>query len=162
MEMSQTLKTAAGPAARMRTWRMPALMGTAAAVVAAAIAVYGAYGDPHPKSSQESGVPFLVIVDLAVAALLFGLVVPRALRSGSVRWGLVPSILALVGVLAFWSGVPFVVGAAGALIAAQGRQRARDNGARAGGHTAALVLGAVAMAAGVAFTVLGNTVLASH
>jgi hypothetical protein len=141
---------------------MPALIGGAAVLAAAAIAIYGAYGDPHPKASQESAVPFLVIVDLVVTALLFGLMVPRALRSGAAPWGLVSSIVALVLVFpAFWSGAPLAIGAAGALIGAQGRQRARDNGARAGGHTAALVIGVVAMAACVVMTVLGNTVISS-
>jgi len=142
---------------------MPALIGAAVAVVAAAIAWYGAYGDPHHQvKSQTAAVPFLVIVDVVVAALIFGLLVPRALRSGSVPWGLVTSIVALVGVVAFWSGVPFVVGAAGALIGAQGKKRARDTGARAGGHTAALVIGVVAMALGLVMVVLGNTVLTSN
>lgn len=162
MEMSQTLQTAARPAAGARSWQMPALAGAAAAVVAAGVAIYGAYGDPHSQASQESAVPFLVIVDVVVTALLFGLLVPRALRSGSVRWGLITSIVSVVALAAFWSGVPIAVGAAGALIGAQGRQRARDNGTRAGGHTAALVLGAVAVVATVAWTVLGNTVLSGN
>jgi hypothetical protein len=141
---------------------MPALAGAAAAVVAAGIAIYGAYGDPHAKANQESAVPFLVIVDVVVAALLFGLLVPRALRSGSARWGLITSIVSVVALAAFWSGAPIALGAAGALIGAQGRQRARENGTPAGGHTAALVLGVVAILATVVFTVLGNTVMTSN
>jgi hypothetical protein len=141
---------------------MPALIGAAAFAVAAVIAFYGAYGDPHPKSSQESAVLMLVIIDLVVAALLFGLLVPRALRGGSAAWGLVPAIVGLLLAMASWSGVPFVLGATGAVIGAQGRKQARDNGARAGRHTTALVIGVMAMVACVLFTVLGNTVMASN
>lgn len=161
MEMSQTLQTSAGPAARARTWQLAALAGAATAVVAAGIAIYGAYGDPHPKPNQESGVPFLVVVDVVLAALVFGLLVPLALRGGSARLGLVTSIVSVVALAAFWSGAPIVLGAAGALIGAQGRQRARENGTRTGAHTAALVLGAAAVAVTVVVTVLGNTVLTS-
>lgn len=160
--MSQTLQTAARPAAGARSWQMPALAGAAAAVVAAGIAIYGAYGDPHAQASQESAVPFLAVVDVVIAAVVFGLLVPRALRSGSARWGLITSIVSVVALAAFWSGAPIVLGAAGALIGARGRQRARENGTPAGGHTAALVLGAVVVVATVAWTVLGNTVMTGN
>jgi len=96
---------------------------------------------------------------VVLAALVFGLLVPRALRSGSARWGLITSIVSVLAMAAFWSGAPIVLGAAGALIGAQGRQRARDNGTPAGAHTAALVIGALVVVAAILATVLGNTVL---
>src|SRR4051812_26817865 len=52
-----------------------------AAAAAAAIVSYGAYGDPHADSSQKSAVPILIGVAVVITAIVFGLLVPRALRA---------------------------------------------------------------------------------
>lgn len=141
--------------------------GAAAAAAGAAIAVYAAYGDPHPKASQESAVPFLVAAVLVVSVIVFGLLMPTALRAscaGNSRapwWGLAHSTTALVlAPVAFWSGIPLVVAVAGLLLGADGRRWASARGGPAKGYTAALVIGLIVVAGSIAWTVLGNTVLA--
>lgn len=148
---------------------LAAKAGAAATAAGAAVAVYGAYGDPHPKASQESAVPFLLAAVVVVSAIVFGLLVPRALRAardGSARaswWGLAHSSVALVlAPVAFWSGVPLVVGAAGLFLGADGRLRASARGVPAKASTAALVIGLIVVGGSIAWTVLGNTVLAQH
>jgi hypothetical protein len=90
-------------------------------------------------------------VIVVTAAVVFGLVVPRALRkesAGGTALALaVPA--ALLVVPAFWSGLPMVLGAAALLVGDHGR-RARTG---AGTSIAALVLGALAMLAYVAIYV---------
>jgi hypothetical protein len=148
-------------------WALALKAGAAAAAAGTAIAVYGAYGDPHPKAGQESAVPFLVAVVMVVSVIVFGLLVPRALRAvrdGNVRatrWGLASSAVALaLTPVAFWSGVPLVVGTAGMLLGADGRRRASAGGAPAKAATAALVIGLIVVAGSIVATVLGNTLLA--
>lgn len=125
--------------------------GIAAAVAGAALATYGAYGDPHPKSNQEHAVPFLAGACVVVAALAFGLLVSRLSRPGaSPAWRIGTGVVAVVLTpIVFWSGVPLVLGAAAAL----GGRRARS--------TAAVALGVIAIVASVLMAVLGNTVLSS-
>ena len=143
------MSAATSPATTTSTGRT-VWVGVAAAVCGSALAYYGAYGDPHPKANQEAAVPFLVGVSCVAAALAFALVVPRIRRSGSSRaWGIATGVLAVVLTpVAFWSGVPLVLGAA-AVYGGRGRS------------PATVVLGAVAIAVSLAMTVLGNTVLQS-
>jgi hypothetical protein len=126
-------------------------VGIAAAVCGSALVYYGAYGDPHAKSNQESAVPFLIGVCCLVAALAFALLVPRMSRAGAARvWTIGTGVLAVVLTpIAFWSGVPLVLGTA----AVFGGSRARSR--------ATVVLGAVAVVGSLAMAVLGNTVLSS-
>jgi hypothetical protein len=128
-----------------------AWVGIAAAVGGSALAYYGAYGDPHAKSSQESAVPFLIGLSCVVAGLAFTLVVPRMSRVGAPRiWPLGTGIVAvLLMPVAFWSGVPLVLGAA----AVFGGQRARSK--------ATVALGVLAVLGSLAMAILGNTVLSS-
>lgn len=143
----------ASPMARSIRW------GLASLAVGAAVAVYGAYGDPHPKASQEHAVPFICGVLAVVAVAIFGALVPAGLRGITSRpgrwsgWALTVGIVALVATpVAFWSGLPVVLGTAAALLGAAGRQGAGGRG-RA---TAALWLGAFAAVASVAVSLLGN------
>lgn len=128
-----------------------AWVGVAAAVGGSALAAYSAYGDPHTKSNQESAVPFLVGLSLLVAVLTFALVVPRMARVGASRfWTMGTAVLALaLTPVAFWSGVPLVLGVASGL------------GGRRASSRATVVLGAVSIVGSVAMAVLGNTVLSS-
>lgn len=145
---------------RDRSIRTTALgIGAIAAAAAAALAYYGAYGDPHPKANQESGVPSLVVIGIVAAAVVFGYLVPRSLRSIK-RTGRIYGITALVLTpFVFWSGVPVILGAAGVFVgradAGRGADPARDKQ-----RTAAVVTGALAIALTIAATVLGNTVFA--
>lgn len=122
---------------------LPAI-GIGSTVIASGFTVYGAH------TWSEIGI---VVGAIAVTAgLVFGLVVPRALRresAGGTSLALsVPAVLLLVP--AFWSGVPLVLGVAGLLVGNAGRQ------ARAGAGTciAGAVLGALAVVGYVAIYIL--------
>lgn len=159
----ETVGSAAGPNVRV----LSAMVGVAAVAGAAGLVTYGAYGDPHPKANQESGVPFIIIVSAVVAALVFGLLGPKALKAirsgeaGTSRWALGYGIAAVVSCAVFWSGIPLVLGAAGALVAGEGTRAAEAGVPTRRRFTIALGLSVLAMAAAVTFTVLGNTLL-SH
>jgi hypothetical protein len=146
--------------------RPVARIGVAVAIAASGLAGYAAYGDPHANSSQRSAVPVLVGIAIVVSAAFFGLLVPRlvnAIRAASpraARGATVCGVAALVSTVAFWSGVPLVLGVAAALLGADGRQVARAGGMASRPYTAALILGVIAVVGSVAITVLGNTVLA--
>lgn len=114
-----------------------ALAGTAAssAALAAAGTLYGA------NDWAEIGI---VLGAIAVTTLLiFGFVVPRALRKESAGGAaLTLSILAVLLVLpAFWSGLPLVLGTAGLVVGNAGRRASTG----AGPCIAATVLGALAV-----------------
>jgi hypothetical protein len=137
--------------------------GLASAVVAVGLVVYSAYGDSHPKHQQTSAVPFLSAVAVVGALLAFGLLVPRGLRAAgrgadsAPRWALVPGIVALVLFpLAFWTGLPLVLGSAAALVGS----RPRPDGTRV--STAAVVVGGIAVFGGLLMSIVGNTVLSGH
>ncbi len=109
-------------------------IGVASALVAAAGTAYGAH------TWGELGVVWGAIV--LATALVFGLVVPRALRkesAGGTALGLsIPALVLLVP--AFWSGLPLVLGVAGFVVGNAGRKAPSG----AGKCIAAVVLGALA------------------
>ena len=142
--MSTVTTSSATSASARSAW-----VGVAAAVCGSALVYYGAYGDPHAKSNQKSAVPFLIGVSCLVAALVFTLVVPRMSRVGAPRiWTIGTGVVAVVLTpVAFWSGVPLVLGTAAVF-----------GGSRAGSR-ATVVLGAIAIVGSLAMTVLGNTIL---
>ena len=82
---------------------------------------------------------------VVTAAVVFGWVVPRALRresAGGTALALtIPAVLLVVP--AFWTGVPLVLGAAGILVGNAGRHARKG----AGTCIAGVVLGALAVAA---------------
>ena len=139
--------------------------GLASLVVAIAVDVYGAYGDPHPKASQEDAVPFVGVVVAVLAVALFWLLVPMGLRGMAARtrrWSGTALALGIVGVvlvpMASWSGLPVVIGTAAALLGIAGRDSASTDGRALA--TWSVALGAVAAIGSVVFTILGNTLLA--
>ena len=146
--------------------RPAARIGVAVAIAASGLTVYAAYGDSHAGSSQRSAVPVLVGIVLVVAAAVFGLLVPRLLNAirnvspRAARGATVCGVAAFVSMVAFWSGVPLVLGAAAALLGADGRRAVRASGMASRPYTATLILGVIAVVGSVAMTVLGNTVLA--
>jgi hypothetical protein len=88
-------------------------------------------------------------LSLAAAALLFAWFVPRERSRGpdrAARSGLVSSVLAVVpGIAVIWLGIPFVVAGAGVALGLEGRRGSRRSEA-----TAAVAIGALALALGAA------------
>jgi hypothetical protein len=77
-------------------------------------------------ADQLRALPIVLVVLLVVAAALFFFVVPRASRSNRPAVaGLVCSILGVLLVVAFWSGLPIVLGTAGALLGRMERTTGR-------------------------------------
>lgn len=133
------------------------------AVAAIAVIVYGAYGDPNPKSDQQAAVPFLIAVVVLVAGFVYGWLLPRSARSGRVpartaRAALAHSVVGLLLVpAAFWSGLPIVLGGAGMLLGSQVLRAETDSDSGPG--RAAVVTGGLAVGADVIMILLSNTVL---
>jgi hypothetical protein len=126
-----TTITASRPVASRGT---VAATGIATALVAFAGTAFGAH---------DWGEILVVCGVVAVAtALVFGLVVPRALRTesaGGTALGLaIPALVLLLP--AFWSGLPLVLGVAGLLVGSAGRRASSG----AGKCIAAVVLGTLA------------------
>ena len=133
-------------------------------VGASAVIVYGAYGDPEPKAEQQAAVPFLVLAVMLVAALIFGWLLPKALSSrkesetGINRWAMTLSVIGMLLVpVVFWSGLPIVVGGAGALLGSQ--RRSAESPQPSPSRRPAVVVGVVAILADVGLIILSNTLL---
>jgi hypothetical protein len=140
--------------------------GLAALAVAAALTVFGAYGDPHPKANQEQGVPFICGVLAVLAVGIFGFLVPAVLRGATARparacgWGLTLSILGVLAVpVAFWSGLPLLLGTAGILLGTAGRRAARDAGRGTAMPGWAVGVGTFAIVACLAIGIVGTVAL---
>jgi hypothetical protein len=137
-----------------------ARVGGVVAVLTSALVVYGAYGDSQASSSQKSSVPFIIIIAVAVAALVYGLLAPLALRaveartkSGS-RWAVGMAVVSFLSLVVFWSGLPLIAGGAAALVGRAGRETA--GGSKA--FSVAFGLGLFSAAASIAITIIGNTI----
>lgn len=143
-----------------RRWQV----GVATVLAAIATIVYGAYGDPDPKSDQQAAVPFLVGAIALAAAFVYGWLVRKgSARPGELthertrRWALGLSVIGLLLVpVVFWSGLPIVLGGAGSLLGSQLRNS--KSSPTANGRSA-VVVGVLAIAANVVVTILSNTVL---
>jgi hypothetical protein len=70
------------------------------------------------------------------------------------RRGLVLSVLSLITVAVFWTGLPFALGVPALALAATGRARAPQQG-HGGQATAAAILAALAIGASIVFCVVG-------
>lgn len=119
-------------------------LGAGSGVVASALTTYGA----HTWAEIAVTVPVILVT----AALVFGLVVPRALRkesAGGAALGLsIPAALLLLP--AFWAGLPLVLGLGGLVVGNAGR----TGRSGAGACIAAVVLGAIAVLGYVAIYVM--------
>lgn len=121
----------------------------AAGAAAAALAGVALAAANFVSEGENGGVgPYLatLAVSVVIAGVLFGWAIPRADRPG--RSGLIAAVVALLSVPVFWTGLPYVLGPAAIVFGLSGR--ARSDGA----GTAAVVLGALATAAGVAAVVV--------
>jgi hypothetical protein len=111
------------------------LTGLVTAITAAACSTFGAH--------DWTEVVVTVAVIVVAAGLVFGVVVPRALRkdsAGGTALGLsIPA--ALLTLPAFWTGLPLVLGVAGIIVANRGRTARSGSGQ----CIAALVIGALAV-----------------
>jgi hypothetical protein len=124
--------------------RMTLPVGVASLAAAAGLSILGS------NSTLEWVVE--VVLQAAVAALLFGVVVPRGLRAESAGGrALVMAVIAVVLVPAFWTGLPMLLGAAAALLGYAGKRAAGRAGA--GMAIGALVLGLLVVVAQVAIYV---------
>jgi hypothetical protein len=119
------------------------MTAAAAIVLAALLAAWGTFGD---NSDFGDYWPVLVIIGV-LAAIVYGWVVPRALRGTwpLAKTGLVLSILGLLTVIVFWSGSPPIFAFAGVLLGYYAREREPT-----GLATAALAVGGLAIVADIA------------
>lgn len=109
-----------------------------------AFTALGVYGDGSQKSAEGNLGSFLTIlaVTLVAAAIVFGLVVPHMAGSRhAAACGLVLSILALLLVVAFWSGLTPTLAVGGILLGAT----ARRTGRRPATGGIAMAVGALAL-----------------
>jgi hypothetical protein len=97
---------------------------------------------------------------LLVAAIVFGLVVPWAKRTMEIergnrpaKAGMVLSVLGFITIVAFWSGLPVILGAGGAALGQVGRERAASAG-RSGLSLVALIIGVIAVVGGAGTLIL--------
>ncbi|MGH2827571.1 MAG: hypothetical protein ACRDKF_11430 [Actinomycetota bacterium] len=131
----------------------------AAAALAGAIALtaFGTFvGDQ--QEDQADGYWLLAAFLVVVTLLVFGLVVRQSTQTHTeanspALSGLITSISGVLTVAAFWSGLPVIFGAAGALLGLEGRQRALQGAGRAGMAQAALILGLLSIVATLALFV---------
>jgi hypothetical protein len=123
------------------------LGGLGAAILAAVALAVANFGG----SGGNGGAPEYAVTlacSLAVAAALFGWVIPRSERPA--RAGLIAGLLGALALPVFWTGLPFVLGPAAVALGLLGRVRPEARGQA----TVALALGAFVTVAGVAGLVL--------
>jgi len=159
--MTQTIssaKTETASTDRIRSlrWAAPAV------VAAAALSVFSVYADgtlsASQQASQEAALPWIIAVMVVLSGLLFGLAVPRLLRSRSMSgWAVALGVAGILTLPAYWSGLGVILGVAALLVATTGRRAARADGTPARLATAAAVLGVLAIAADLGGVILGVT-----
>jgi hypothetical protein len=122
-------------------------VGVLSVILAAALAAWGTFG-----GSGDNGVgEYLVVVAISVvaAAIVFGAVIPRTERSGMyARNGVILSVLGILSVFVFWTGLPPILGLGGLYLGAQQRDSL---------GLAAVALGALAVFGDVAVYIVDMT-----
>ena len=128
-----------------RTETPPVLLpALAAAALAAGLSAWGTYGDHAPDTGE-----YLIVLGMiaVAAAVVFGWAVPRALRGEAPgAAALVLSVLGVLSIAVFWSGLPPVLATGGIVLGWAGRNAPRH----AGFARAAVAVGLLALAANVA------------
>lgn len=123
-------------------------VGVAAVVFAVLLSAIGVYAEKGEADTTGFLVVCAIITVAAVA--VFGFVVPRGLRRESAGGAaLVLTILGLLTVAAFWSGLPPILAAGGMLLGWAGRNASRGRVS----CRIALAIGTVALAADVAVAI---------
>ena len=120
-----------------------AITAVVAVAISAALGAWGSFGD-----NGDFGDYWPVLIIIAVlAAIVFGFVVPRAVRGvwPAARTGLILSVLGLLTVAVFWSGAPPIFALPGILLGYFARQRGET-----GLATAAVIVGVLAVVADIA------------
>jgi hypothetical protein len=135
--------------------------GALAAAGAIAVTAFGTFAG-ETKNEQTSGYWMLAGFIVVVTFLVFALLVSQALRSDQATnapalSGFISGIMSVLTIVAFWSGLPVVLGAAGVLLGVEGRKMAAAGQARAGFAAAAIALGSLAIVASVA-AVIGDKI----
>lgn len=120
-------------------------IGVLAGLLAVGLAVFGVYGDATAPQSQKNSLWQIVLLVLVVTAVVYGLILPWAVKRSPQKAGLIVSILGFLSIAAFWSGLPVVLGGAGATLGVAGREQAAE---KRGLATAALAIGAVTVVVG--------------
>jgi len=120
-------------------------IGVLAGLLAVGLAVFGVYGDATAPQSQKNSLWEIVLLVLVVTAVVYGLILPWAVKRSPQKAGLIVSILGFLSIAAFWSGLPVVLGGAGATLGVAGREQAAE---KRGLATAALAIGAVTVVVG--------------
>ena len=120
-------------------------IAVASVVLAIVLLAIGAYSGDDDDTSY-----FLIAsaITIAVAVVLFWVIVPRVTRPG--LGGLIIGVLAIVS-LVFWVGLPAPLAGATAVLGLT----ARESGSEVGKGTAALALAAVAVVAAVVVAFIG-------
>jgi hypothetical protein len=134
-----------------RTQILAAVLATIAGLVAVVVDQTSGSGDSPPTGALTGG------VTVGFAVLLFAGAVPRAqgrIHSGprAAETALVTSVVGFLSVASAWSGLPFVLGAGGAMLGSA----ARDNASQ----PRELGLAGLAIALGVVAVVLGVVTVA--
>lgn len=125
--------------------------GFGAMALAAAVLVLINWNVPADENGGVSEMLAALAISGVAALLLFGWAIPRAVEAGperAARRGIALGVAGVVTVVAFWTGLPFVLGGAALALGTAARQR----GGQAGG--AAVALGALAVAGAIAITVV--------
>jgi hypothetical protein len=129
-------------------------VAVAAIALAVVLNAIGSYADTSDHDPHKTRAFLVVLAIIAIAsAIVFGWVVPRQIERASLATpALVLSVLGLVSVLAFWSGLPPILAVGGAFLGWAGRSGSRG----AGRCRATLVIGVLAVIADVVILVLDN------
>lgn len=129
-----------------------AAIGIVSTAAAVALAVYAVLGGPNAQQHQVDSLPYVIGFVVVVGAIVFGLVVPWAKRRGQgnrpATAGLVASMFGFLTVVAFWSGLPLILGGAGIALGLEGQDRSATAG-RPGLARTAMIVGALAVVLGV-------------
>lgn len=120
--------------------RVIALAAIGAIAIATTLAAVGTYGGNDDQGTRE----FLVVCAIiaVAAAVVFGLIVPRGLqREAAGATALTLSVLGLLTVVVFWSGLSPILAGGGVLLGWAGRNADRGRGM----CRAAMGIGALAL-----------------
>ncbi len=128
-------------------------IGVLAGLLAVGLAVFGVYGDSSAPQNQKDSLWQVVVLVLVVTAVVYALVLPWAMKRSPQKAGLIVSILGFLSIAAFWSGLPIVLGGAGATLGVAGREQMVE---KRGLATAAVAIGGVTVVAGTIVAILAT------